>query len=118
MAHQPGCRIVALRLFLNHTDRKQTAATSSITPPPKKPATCGIDFNAPATNRMRLITVAAIAVKNTYDFAGRNVSVLSVLPAIKLRVDERPTLLNVRNIQTTAAAIPPTAPRMSDCHDM
>ncbi len=38
-------------------------------------------------------------------------------PASKLRVDDLPSLLNVKNMQTTAAATPPSAPTTIHFHD-
>src|ERR1041385_7041600 len=38
----------------------------------------------------------------------------SNIPASRLRVDERPSFLNVKKIQTAAAATPPSAPTIID----
>ncbi len=116
MLHHPGRRMVTACLLLSHADKKQMQATSSTTPPPKKPATCGINFSAPASNSTTPMIVVAIAITNTYDRVTRMKSVSFVFPVKSERVDKRPIRLNVRKIQTTAAATPPSAPNNNDCH--
>src|SRR5829696_1510075 len=130
MVHQPAPWIAGFLLRLSQLERKRTPATSSTTPPPKKAATRGISSKAPAISNRIPATLEPIA-KNVSRkgakrprkaflcaFAPLRETVSGVMdPASRLRVVDRPSLLNVKKMQTTAAATPPSAPSAIHFHE-
>src|SRR5689334_22961325 len=110
MVHQPVPRIGFLFPRRSQLAKKQTPATSNTTPPPKKPAACGIQCSPPATSNANATTVAPTPTRKirlTFGFSPNN----------NPRVDPRPTLRNVNNTHTTAATTPLIAPIAIDCHE-
>src|SRR6185369_11912287 len=114
---------------VNHTD-----ATSNTTPPPKKPAACGISCRAPRTSSAIPATLKNISRKGAKTLRRRKalpkfLSLLCVFaslrekssskrdPIKRLLVDALPNLLNVTKMHTTAASTPPTAPTTNHNHD-
>src|SRR5690349_19403833 len=94
-----------------------TAATSSTTPPPKKPAACGITFNAPSTSNAIPANVKIRPNRPRLDRGLAAPDAESKPPANNPRVDDRPSLRNVKKMQATAAATPLTTPTTSHNHD-
>src|SRR5215217_4871198 len=116
----------------------QTAATRNTTPPPKKPAACGISCNPPRMSSA-IPTKVKVMPKN-FSRKGakalrrrkalpKPVGLLCVFaplrekssskrdPINRLLVDTLPNLLNVKKMHTIAASTPPPAPTANHNHE-
>src|SRR3954468_9803106 len=99
--------MTGLLLRLSQVERNKTPATRRITPPPKKAATRGINWTAPASSSAIPRTVK----RGPRNFSRNGATALrkdlrcavaswreksSIDPINKLRVDERPSFLKVK----------------------